>query len=192
MPVTPPGTVSPGRLLILYHDTFGLEHNCGANFKLGVDFDDIAAIRTEAEAFATAAMDMCLSSSAATGWRITDIDGVFLYEESFDDPIPGGVTPDSGDISSQSTTLGARGKGVGPTVGTGVGTTRTFVFTGFLQSTGMLNSLWKPGDAGYNSTLIDYLNGSLIVGADRYGQGANYKDSYTVQINAHVQKRYGL
>lgn len=192
MPLTDPGTLSPGRLIIRYIQGSGIVHEAGAWFKQPNDFGDIAGIRTEATAFATALMALCLSSATAISWRIVDPSGAELYSEPLSPTIQGALPVDANRLTSQSTSLSASGKAVPPTIGVAFGRTSTFVFPGFFRIAGWSETKLYPGDPDYISDLRDYLDGSLIVGADYFGQGAEYADEYNIQVNAHYQKQFGL
>lgn len=191
MPLPDPGTRSPGKLVV-YYNTDGLEHQSSAWFKQPNDFSDVASIRSEAEDFATALMAYCTTTSTAHDWAITDPTGVQLYTEPFGTPIDGQVALGGSDIPAQSVSLSTIGKGVPPSIGNAFGNTRTFVFPGHYNTTSWAGTILTPTDADYVSDLRDFLDGSLIVGADFFGQGAEYGLNYNVQVNAHYQKTQGI
>lgn len=191
MPLPDPGTRSPGRLVI-YYSSQGIEHQAGAWFKEGNDFSDIASIRTEAEDFATALMAMCYTGANAHDWAILDPSGTQLYTEPFGVTINGAHTIAGGDTAVNSFSLSTIGKGVPPTIGLAFGNTRTFVYTGYMRVTDWHGPIVTPAMTGYVSDLRDYLDGSLIVGADFFGQGAEYGVNYNAQVNAHHQKEFGI
>lgn len=191
MTLPDPGTRSPGKLVIRYREG-PREHSAGVWFKDPNDFSAISAIRGEAIALANALMDYSLTTSNAYAWEIRDPDGQQLYTEPFDPVISGVLSIDSEHIGSQSTSISTIGRGVGVTVGVAFGRTRTFVFPGWINVNSMNNPTLAVGGAGYDSGLRDFMDNSLIVGADFYGQGAEYNLEYNVQVNAHHQKKYGL
>jgi len=191
MPLPDPGTRSPGKLRVLY-TVNGREHQSSAWFKQPNDFSDIPTIRSEAEDFANALMATCVVGSNAHDWEIVDPTGVQLYTEPFSAPIVGTITPSGSVGPADSVSLSTIGKGVPPTIGNAFGNTRTFVFTGFYDTADWGNSILTPADNGYTSDLRDFLDGSTVVGADFFGQGAEYGVNYNVQVNAHYQKKYGI
>jgi len=191
MPLPDPGTRSPGKLVI-YYTAQGVEHQASAWFKESEDFSDIAAIRVEAEAFAEALMDMSANSSAAHDWAILAPDGVTMYTEPFGSAITGAHAIGTGDVATQSFSLSAIGKGVPPTIGLGFGNTRTFIYPGYYRPGDWGNALVTPITTGYVAALRNYLDSSLKVGADFYGQGAEYGVNYNAQVNAHHQKEFGI
>lgn len=187
-----PTTRSPGSLC-LHYKTGALEHVTSAKFIDGVDFDtSIAAIRTEAGNFATALAPVCGPSVSFNAWTIRDPDGVELYRESFSPPIVGTFDVTAGAVTAQSASLSWVGKGVGPTVGLKSGNCRVMVFPGWFTATDFQEAkvIAVVGNAFYPP--LAYLNASLLVGADFYGDHAEWSTLVNTQINAHYQKRYGL
>lgn len=191
MPLPDPGTRSPGRLIVRYQSP-GITHEAGVWFKQPNDFGDIATIRSEAIDFATALMSICNTLVTAISWRIVDPSGAELYTEPLSPTISGVVALDANRFISQSCSVSATGKAVPPTIGTAFGRTATFVFPGYFRITDWDDTKLYPGNADYVSDLRDFLDGSLIVGADFFGQGAEYAEEYNLQINAHFQKRFGI
>lgn len=191
MPLPDPGTRSPGKLVVFYV-AGGIEHQASAWFKQPNDFGDISIIRTEAEDFSSALMDMSLTTSQAHDWAIVDPSGVRLYAEPFAIPLSGQVAADVGIQPSESVSLSSIGKGVPPTIGLAYGNTRTFLYPGYYRPADWDNPILIPGDGGYLPDLRDFLDNSLIVGADFFGQGAEFGLNYNVQVNAHYQKTRGI
>jgi len=191
MPLTDPGTRSPGRLVIGYQ-TLGIEHLAGAWLVAGVDPDaSLSSLRTEATEFATVLMGSCANTSYAHSWYIMDADGVTMFAENFPAPIPGTHSAD-GALTSQSIEITYSGKGTPSTLAVKSGRTRTSVFTGLLAPTYELTKDFAIFPGGPEDDGVTFLRESELIGADKYGQKATYSSRMLVQINAHYQKDYGV
>jgi hypothetical protein len=169
-----------------------IEHRASAWFKQPNTFSDISAIRDEAIAFADAIMEMCLDTCEAHDWAIFDPTGTTLYTEPFSGSHVGQKETAAERTPAESISLSSIGKGVPPSIGLGFGNTRTFIFPGFYWPAVWNTTKLLPTMSDYESNLRDFLDNSLIVGADRYGQGAEFGVNYNIQANAHFQKRYGI
>lgn len=191
MPVTDPGTRSPGKIVLLYNNGLN-DHLIGANFVGEVFPSDISDIRTEAEAFAAVVAHLLLPSGFVNAWRVTDPVGGNLYEESFDPPVEGTTTPDPDLLISQSFSLTSTGKGQAPSFGVKKGNTRTVLFPGYYNPANWGETYIDASSDNYDDAIVDFLGDSTLIGADFYGQKATYKQLYLVQVNAHWQKNYGI
>lgn len=191
MALPQPVTRSPGKLSIVY--TMGaLTHSAGAHLVSGVSIGDIASLRIEAVAMATAAQPLLYTAGNIQGWRVSNELGETVYEESF--PVPfGGTWAGGGGSVSESNSQGYVGKGVATTVGLKSGVTRTTFFVGAIDTSAELAARTPitEADARFGPMLL-LLNSSATIGADFYGQKASYKNYINNQINAHYQKRYGI
>lgn len=185
-----PSTVSPGKLNLLYTSA-GLEHRLGSYLRSDVDLTDIATISTAADDMAQAWKTLLAPAGNIHGWTITNLDGVTLYSAAFTPPIVGTLDLGSGTQPAQSTSFGLGGRGSAE-IGVEGGQTRTEIFPGLFNLTAFQDNKIAIGAGGMGSAVLDFMDTSLVVGADRYGTPASYRPFLTTQINAHYQKRYGV
>lgn len=192
MPLTDPGTRSPGRLVIGYASA-GLEHLAGAWITTGLDLDaSVDTLRGDASSFASALMDSCPNTSYAHTWYIIDPSGITLFSENFPEVIPGVRTAGDGSFTSQSAMITATGKGTPPTITEALGVTRTSVFLGFFQPSFMLNKDFLVVADGVGWDLLQFLRENDRVGCDKFGQKATYSSRILVDINSHYETEYGI
>lgn len=184
-----PATISPGKLNLSYV-AGALRHNLSSYIIEGVAIDDASAMRTEAEAMANAWATMMGDTCTIESWRITNLDGVTLHEEALTTPVTGLLVllPSQ---SSQSASFSLTGKG-NPAFGLKQGQTRTEVFPGVYNDPVFQEPQFPIGPSGLGHIVLNYMNLSNVIGADRYGSKAIYRPYLDTQINAHYQKRYGI
>lgn len=192
MPLTDPGTRSPGRLVIGYQSA-GLEHLAGAWIIAGLDLDaSLSDLRGDATTFAGAIMDSCPNTAYAHTWYIVNASGVTLFSENFPEVIPGVRVPGEGSFTSQSTMITATGKGTPPEITSALGVTRTSVFLSFFTPSFMLNKDFLAVGDGIGWDLLIFLRENDRVGCDRFGQKATYSSRILLDVNSHYEKNYGI
>jgi hypothetical protein len=192
MPLTDPGTRSPGRLVISYQ-VGTIEHLSGAWIIASLDLDaSLSDLRGDASSMASAIMDSCPNTADAHTWSLVDPAGVTLFSENFADLIPGTRTPAEGSFTAQSAMITVTGKGTPPTITTALGVTRTSVFLGFFTPSFMLNKDYLAVGDGIGWDLLIFLRESDRVGCDRFGQKATYSSRVLLDINSHYEKNYGI
>lgn len=192
MPLTDPGTRSPGRLVLGYQ-TSGIEHLAGAWLATGLDLDaNVDNLRGDASSFGNALMDSCPNTSDAHTWYIVDPDGVTLFSENFAEIIIGTRVPTGTSFTSQSTEITVTGKGTPPVITGALGVTRTSCFIGFFTPEFMLNKDYLAVGDGIGWDLLQFLRESDRVGCDKFGQKATYSSRILLDINSHYEKVYGI
>lgn len=184
-----PGTRSPGSLYLVYTNG-GYNHRCSAHFVDGVDIEDVAAARTDANAFAAAFKQVIPSEATILAWGLHAAGTSIGYEEPFSPTIPG-THAASAPLGYYSLTATMSGNGVATTVSGAKGKTRFVWFPGkaFSVAPG-IKQYANSVDAGLVA-LANFFHTNLRLYADFFGQHAEPKAYITVQFNARVQQTHG-
>lgn len=185
-----PTTLSPGKLELLYV-AGTLPHKVGTNFGSTVDPTDVPTIRTEAIALAAVVKAVLPNTCVINSWRITDPSGVSLYEEAFTTPIIGTFTIPDPAYLSQSSSISLTGKGA-PAVGLKAGQIRYELFPNYYDPNNWLLPSQPLSTHAGMAALAAFLNTSTVTGCDFYGSPGQWRNYYTLQMNAHYQKKWGF
>jgi len=187
MPLTDPGTRSPGNLFLAY-TLNAIQHKVKVRYITGVDMEDVSAARGDADAFA-AVFKACLSNSESIGgWGLSDPAGLELYSEPFSPVIVGTI---GASAVSNSHTITLSGLGVPTGVGGAKGKTRVMIFEGGVINSAMgVKTSLVAAHAGLTG-LQAWLHSNLRCFADYYGQHAEPKTYVTHQWNARAQRIHG-
>lgn len=190
MRLTAPSTRSPGKLAIMYNNTL-TRHQAVVNFITGVDIEDVATIRTNADALGEIIKACLTNTETLTGFRILASDGSRLYEENFASAKVGTHAVATGVPAYYSATVTIPGNGVPTLLAAGSGRTIFRLFT--------RNAVAFPIGGKYLATPVDaafvalqnHLKTNLRYFADFYGQHADPSGVFACQFNAAIQRRIG-
>lgn len=185
---TDPGTRSPGHLYLMY-SVGGYIHRISLALVNGVDIEDVAALRTDAAAFADVFKGVLGGDSSILAWGVAPTGMSTGYEEPFSPAIVG--THASSSPTYYSLTLTMSGNGTATSVGGAKGKTRVVWFTGgTLHPTAGTKQIPNTAEAPFVA-LANWLHTNLRCFADFYGQKAEPKSYVTCQFNARIQRTHG-
>jgi hypothetical protein len=188
MPLPPPTTQSPGKIVVLYTQNSN-PHRAGVNYVHDVVLSQ-ATCQTDADNLATVLKQFLGDDCDLTSWEATDYAGNVLLTGALTAPGVGTNSSSGNDWNSATCTF--TGKGIPATVGIKASATRLMLFTGATYGpTSGLKSRPISGAGTPPVVLAGFLLDSTRLWADRYGQKATLHGYYTVQFNAHAQKRIG-
>lgn len=200
MGLTPPDSISPGKLVIDYVGLTGIRHSCSVNYMVGAyPSTRVAAASTAADLAEQLALAMPASTFTAIRWRAL---GWFADSKSWEETWAGGFVeehtgtagPYTGIDGAQSPTMTLSGRGNNPDEITQAGTCFLRLFTGAKYEVPVGKPFIPLTTDGYEdlAVLAAYLESAEDIWADAYGQKAVSNDYVTPQINAHWQKKIGL
>jgi hypothetical protein len=182
---------SPGHLVLFYHHDAGPDHTVSMGLNRTVDISSISPLRVEANALAFLFSACNTVKFTWLDWGIRLPDGSLYYREPLTAPITGSHAVATSAQNLFSSTVTLTGKADAISVGDCTGQFRSMIFVGaafeFVQG-----EKARPSSADTAiAALIARLNLSVFVPADYYGQTGSYRARFTVQYNAHAQKRNG-
>jgi hypothetical protein len=188
MPRLPqPSTNSPGFLLLIYKNGI-INHKVGQRLLAGVDPTDTATLKAEADTWAGFLGPAMMNVNVITDFEIQDADRIELFSGPLSAAV-NGSNAHSAAIGSESCTFDLVGRGA-PGGGLAQGNTRHMWFPG---------AIWTDWPGPQQTTLDSseqalrgFLNASALIGADKYGSKAIFRNVVDQQVNAHYQKRYGF
>lgn len=188
-----PGTTSPGRLVLSYHDTItGDVHKIGWHFISGVAIGVIPPIRAEAVRL-TGLLQPCLTTQLMIdAWSIILPNNTAFYTEALVAPLTGTHGLASGMQRWRSTTVRIEGTAHAPSPGVCYGRTNCVIFNqGALFFAAGQKAFDANSDGAYKTFINSGLNASTFLPADTFGQQADMALLMPVQWNAHAQKELG-
>ena len=187
-----PSQLSPGHLFLDYlHITQAVAHKCSVRFLAHVDIYDIPGRTIDANNLAALVANCLPIQVRIHGWGIRDNNGATLYSAPFASSYLGSHPVAAGMQDAVSSTVTFTGKGIPGTVGLCSGPTRLVLHTAnaFLF-TPKSKSIPSGTDADLDA-LATFLLSHSDLWADYFGQGAGVNGKYTVQYNAHDQRKNG-
>lgn len=183
-----PSTTSPGFLELTY--TAGtITHKVRQRVVAGVDITDPIVMGTEANDWAATLAAVLFDDQNIVSFRVLNPSGIELYTGTFT-PTTVGTLPSAGVQAAQSFSHDIVGRG-NPGGGLAQGNTRHMWFQSHWPAA-FTDARYVFPDPGVYADLRDFLNNSVIIGADIYGSKAIFVSYSNLQFNAHYQKRYGL
>lgn len=186
-----PPTLSPGFLFLKYTHRDVVEHTARYAFIAGVDLTDTVNLRIEADRIAEGMHRAIPPSFVIHDWGILNRDGGLYYDEPLPTTYAGihGTVAGLTDYYSPTISFMGRGNPTGP--GICIGPSRTVLFVGngyhFITGQKRINANADAGLLAY----FDAMNSSTYLPADDYGQQITWRNSGTVQWNAHTQRASG-
>jgi len=200
MPLAPPGSISPGKLVVYYQTLTGVQHTAAVRLVEGgmpatQSAAELLAVEFAADMLAPA---MPAATYTAVKWaffRFFEVDNSWaeVWNGPFLEPVDGFAGPYPGeDFESVTMTIG--GHGVPPDADTLWGLTRLTLYTGPGYEIPPAQNRIPITTAGYTqlATLAAALSAHDTLFADIYGQKAVANDYLTPQANAHWQRVRGL
>jgi hypothetical protein len=188
-----PITTSPGKLHLLYSSTTTPTfHSIGWNFIAGTNLTDITNLTIEAQRLADLMGPTLVTICSIVQFKITLPDGSTWYEAPLPTAVNGSHNAAGTMQNWHSTTLALVGHAQPNAPGdcAGESISRLHVYSAYNFPPGM-----KRFDATTDPDLLDFilngLNASTYLPADRYGQQVNILPSCPVQWNAADQRRVG-
>lgn len=187
-----PGTRSPGHLVLVYNDlTNGEIHKCSSRFLVGIDLGNTAVLQAEADAWAGNVQHCIINNLQLTEWQAKNAAGVVVNGGPLTGaPLVGthGINVNAQKWLSQTVDFEGKGRSVPPFCH-GPSRFRIFIQGALIFTRGM-KYFSAATDASYLG-LKNFMNASTVIGADYYGQKANFVDNLPVQFNASAQRRVG-
>jgi hypothetical protein len=189
MSLPEPTTRSPGKLVLVYSTSTGIQHLSGVRYLHDLTLPTDAEALADATALANVYKACIAPSMTITGYRVTDPLGATIIEGSFS-PVIAGTGPTGGTLYL-SQTITITGKGTAIVSGERVGQTRMVIYAASVVGITPGEKTLNIADYAWLLALKNHLVASTRYWADYYGQKAIARGLATIQFNAHTQRKYG-